>query len=67
MRKWINIVDGVEVEISLQRAPDDPRIYEPVFQVELKDFSKSLRAAGVAFSQQSRTVTQFLECLDICI
>ena len=40
-----------KVEISLKRAPDDARVNDPKFQEELTEFSKSLRAAGISYSQ----------------
>jgi hypothetical protein len=42
----------VKVEISLKRAPDDARVNDPKFQEELTEFSKSLRAAGIPYSQR---------------
>jgi hypothetical protein len=41
----------VRMEIVLQRAPDDPKVHDPKFQSELRDFSKALRAAGIEYSQ----------------
>jgi len=41
-----------QVEIKLKRAPDDPKVHEPKFQEELREFSKSLHATGVASSQR---------------
>jgi hypothetical protein len=42
-----------QVRIVLVRAPDDPRVSERKFQEELREFSESLRAAGVSFSQRA--------------
>jgi hypothetical protein len=44
-----------QIKIKLERAPDDPPENDPKFQNELREFSKSLRAAGVDFSQRGRT------------
>jgi hypothetical protein len=41
-----------KVEISLKRAPDEARVNDPKFQEELTKFSKSLRAAGISYSQR---------------
>ena len=48
-------MDKEPIELSLKPAPDDPRVNDPKFQEELREFSKSLRIAGVTFSQRSRT------------
>jgi hypothetical protein len=42
-----------EIRVILRRAPDDPLENDPEFQRELNDFSKSLRAAKVKFSQRA--------------
>lgn len=42
-----------EIRVILRRAPDDSLENDPKFQRELSDFSKSLRAAGVKFSQRA--------------
>jgi len=39
------------VELCLERAPDDAGVGDPAFQEELGEFSKSLRATGMSFSQ----------------
>lgn len=41
------------VEIVLRQAPDDPQVNDPEFQKELREFSKSMRDAGVTFSQRA--------------
>jgi hypothetical protein len=41
-----------KVKISLKPAPDDAKVNDPRFQEELNEFSKSLRAAGVFYSQR---------------
>jgi hypothetical protein len=42
-----------QIEIVLRRAPDDPPENAPEFQEELREFSKSLHAAGVTYSQRA--------------
>jgi hypothetical protein len=42
-----------QIEIVLRRATDDPPEDDPKFQEELREFSKSLDAAGVPYSQQA--------------
>jgi hypothetical protein len=46
-------MDHEMTEIVLQRAPDDASVNDPEFQKELREFSRSLSAAGVAFSQRA--------------
>jgi hypothetical protein len=41
-----------QIEIVLGRAPDDPQENDPKFQEELEEFSKSLRTAGMTYSQR---------------
>jgi hypothetical protein len=41
-----------KIEIRLQRAPDDPKVPDPKFQEELREFSKALQTAGVDYSQR---------------
>jgi len=41
-----------QVRITLRRAPDDPPEPDPKFQEELREFCKSLHAAGVTFAQR---------------
>lgn len=48
-------MDQEQIRIKLERAPDDPPENDPKFQEELREFSKSLRTAGVTFSQRGRT------------
>jgi hypothetical protein len=43
-----------EFSLELVRVADDPPEDDPAFQAELGEFSKSLRAAGVTFSQVGR-------------
>lgn len=43
------------VGLRLMRASDDPAVQDSAFQVELRTFSGSLRAAGVRFSQRMMT------------
>jgi hypothetical protein len=40
------------IEIVLRPAPDEPRVNDPKFQIELREFSRALRAAGVEYSQR---------------
>ena len=42
-----------EFSLELVRVVDDPPENDPAFQAELEEFSKSLRAAGVTFSQMA--------------
>jgi hypothetical protein len=49
----VSQLDHERIEIDLQRAPDDASVNEPGFQNELREFSKSLRTAGVTFSQRA--------------
>ena len=46
-------MEPVEVRVVLVRAPNDPKVNEPKFQEELREFSRSLRAAGLSFSQRA--------------
>ena len=48
-------MDHEQIRVKLQRAPDDPPENDPKFQDELREFSKSLDAADVDFSQRGRT------------
>jgi hypothetical protein len=42
-----------QIEVALRRAPDDPPVNDPKFQEGLREFSKSLRTAGVTYSQRA--------------
>jgi hypothetical protein len=46
-------MDQARIEIELLRAPDDTCVNEPEFQNELREFSRSLHAAGAIFSQRA--------------
>ena len=47
------VPEFIKAEITLGRAPDDPREYDPKYQEELDAFVSSLDAAGVEYSQRS--------------
>ena len=48
-------MDVPRIELSLNRAPDDPPENDPGFQAELTAFGTALHDAGVAYSQSAIT------------
>jgi hypothetical protein len=46
-------MDQGQILLKMRRAPDDPAENDPKFQEELREFSKSLHATGLTFSQRA--------------